>query len=156
MNTTSRTAYLSTGLVPFTTIPEELECAVRANEYVDPVELRGCKHMFCKWIRKRASRLRKRRADRAPGRACIVQWLSLRSKNTCPSCRDVFFALDDADRGPVGRDRIAVMAQALTNSRLLTEEFQVFNDDISWAVSATASANFWLGERITQTLLVQL
>ena len=151
MNTTTRTAYLKTGLVPLTTIPEEPECAVCTDEYVDPVELRGCKHTFCKWIRRQVSRLRRHRANRGPGRACIVQWLSLRSKNTCPSCRDVLFALDDADRGPVGHDRIVVMQQALTNSRLLTGEFQVFNDDIAWAVSdiqrATASANFWLSEQ---------
>lgn len=151
MNTTTRTAYLETGLVPLTTIPEEPECAVCTDSYTDAVQLRGCKHTFCRWIRRQASKLKKHHADRSPGRACITQWLSLRSKNTCPSCRDVLFALDDADRGPVGGDRIAVMAQTLTNSRLLTGQFQVFNDDISWTVSdiqrATASANFWLGEQ---------
>lgn len=62
--TTTRTAYLNHGLGPLTSIPEEAECAICVDECTEPVELRGCKHTFCKCLWRGISRVRKCRADR--------------------------------------------------------------------------------------------
>ncbi|KXT00947.1 hypothetical protein AC578_8178 [Pseudocercospora eumusae] len=129
----TRAEFLKTGLEPTETVPESDDCAVCTDAYTDSVKIQACGHRFC--------------------RQCICQWLSLKSKNTCPTCRRVLFALDDSDRGPIARTReqVVAMNEALLNSRLLTGEFHTFNAGIRWSVSdmqrATAAANFWLGEQ---------
>lgn len=62
--TSTRTGYLNHGLGPLTSIPEEAECAICVDECTEPVELRGCKHTFCKCSWRRIWRERKCRADR--------------------------------------------------------------------------------------------
>lgn len=78
----TRTQFFANGLVPVASIiADHDECPMCIESPTDPVALQPCSHIFC--------------------RACIKSWLSLKSKNTCPSCRKVLFAVDDADRGPI-------------------------------------------------------
>ncbi|CAK3842073.1 Tripartite motif-containing 60 [Lecanosticta acicola] len=129
----TRTQFLEHGLVPVQNASkheENEECAICTDAFEDPVALAPCTHAFC--------------------RKCITAWLAQRSKNTCPSCRRVLFAVDDADRGPVGRERVLVMSQALQHSGLLDGTYREFNEEIELnrhAMNrATASANRWLAE----------
>ncbi|KAK4616096.1 hypothetical protein CLAFUW4_09977 [Fulvia fulva] len=128
----SRIDFLNNGLVPVqevSTLPTD-DCAICTDTFTDPISL-PCKHTFCK--------------------GCITQWLNIRHKNSCPTCRTAFFTLDDADRGPVGSDRIVAMGHALGHSGLLGGNYQTFNDQMyrndSAFMRATAQANTWLAEQ---------
>ncbi|CZT18196.1 uncharacterized protein RCC_04036 [Ramularia collo-cygni] len=136
----SRTEFLATGLAPVTNtsdIPAE-GCSICTDPFKEPVAL-PCKHIFCK--------------------ECIVEWLSLPVRNTCPFCREECFTRTvPGPRGPVAIRREPLTAaqtltvsRALANSGLTTGQFDIFSDDISWDTSsiqrATAAANHWLYEQ---------
>lgn len=136
----NRSEFLATSLVPVTNTSELPNdgCSVCTDPFQDPISL-PCKHTFCK--------------------QCVVDWLNLPNRNTCPYCRHQCFTL--TIRGPAGREsvprqqldsaRTAIISQALTLSGLMNGEFSTFNDDISWHTAsiqrATASANHWLNEQ---------
>lgn len=135
----NRTDFFATGLVPVTNTTELPDaCSICTDPFGDPVSL-PCKHIFCKH--------------------CVVDWLSLPNRNTCPYCRHTCFTLTSIERAgstqPLPRmvnpARTAILSQALALSGLMTGEFSVFNDDISWHTAsiqrATASAYSWLAER---------
>ncbi|KAK3712596.1 hypothetical protein LTR37_009039 [Vermiconidia calcicola] len=120
-------------LVPLTMLPAEVddECAICYEELVNPVQIQ-CKHVYC--------------SD------CITKWLTRRNKNTCPQCRHVLFELDETDRGPVGDNRLRVIAQAMELSRLMTDDgFDLYNDQFTFPNSAVhraaAVANGYLAGR---------
>ena len=135
-----------TSLVPLTKLPEgiEDECSVCAEEFVGPVEL-PCKHLFCK--------------------GCISDWLSRRNRVSCPICRATLITSNDADRGPLGANRLQVVAQALEYSRLMTDDgFDVYDEEIfttrSAVQRATAAATRYLADEVhpptTDTLLFHI
>lgn len=126
-NTTSnitmhtRNQFLS-GLVPLTKLAEgiEDECSVCTEEFIGPVEL-PCKHIFCK--------------------TCITEWVSRRNKNTCPMCRAALFPLEEVARGPAGTNRLEVIAQAMSWSRLMTADgFDIYDDEIFFTRAAVQRA----------------
>lgn len=129
-NQLSRNEFL-TGLVPLQTLPEgsEEECPICAEEFSNPVQL-PCSHIYCQ--------------------ICIDKWLHRKGKNSCPTCRRELFVVNEDDRGPVGVDRLQIVARALEHSRLLTGEFDVYDHEIDFSVSeihrAAAAANNYLAE----------
>lgn len=138
-NMQNRNEFIATGLVPVTNTSELPTdgCSICTDPFENPVVL-PCKHVFCK--------------------ECIVDWLIIPTRNTCPYCRRECFPMAaegqldvvPARRGPLGPERAALMSQALTLSGLENGEFSTFSDDISWDTAsiarATASASTWLDE----------
>lgn len=128
----TRNQFLS-GLVPLGHLPEgvENECAICFEEFDAPVAL-PCsdKHVFCS--------------------ACITKWVCRRRKNTCPVCRYVHFAIHDSDRGPIGADRLQILAHAMQHSRLITDEFDTYSQHIRYTVPdvrrAAAAPHSYLAE----------
>ena len=95
-----------------------------------------CTHLFCE--------------------ACIRKWLSHRHKNTCPYCRHVLFTLNNCNRGLAGADRLQIIAQGLQYSRLITRDFDVYSDEMSYSVAdvrrAAAAAHQFLVDEYHQPL----
>ena len=129
----SRLEFLD-GLTPLTEIPEGIdnECSICTDEFDNPIQL-SCKgkHVFCK--------------------SCINEWLSLKAKNSCPNCREALFAINATDRGPVGAERVQVVALALQSSHLLDNNYVQYGGNIEYSVSevqrATAAANQYIAEQ---------
>jgi hypothetical protein len=56
----------------------------------------------------------------------------MRSRNTCPVCREVLFNNSEADRGPLGEARIQLVAEAFSRSGLMTtEHIDLYSDELS-------------------------
>lgn len=108
----TRTQFLS-GLTTSNKVPEcaVAECSICLEELEAAVEL-PCQHKYCKH--------------------CITEWLSRRSRATCPTCRRILFDVrGDVDRSPLGTDRLQVVARALEYSGLTTEDgFDHYSDEI--------------------------
>lgn len=126
----TRNQFLS-GLVPLTDLRDgsDINCSICLELFTEPCRL-PCGHIFCK--------------------SCVVQRLRRRGRSTCPTCRQQLIVLDEAERDPVGLERRQVVAQALTHSRLLTNGFDAFNDEIVYTASAVqraaAAANLYLAD----------
>ena len=118
----TRTQFLS-GLTAMSKLPEEsvAECSICLEALDAPVQL-PCQHMYCKH--------------------CITEWLSRRSRSTCPTCRRTLFDVNgDVDRSPLGTDRLQIVAQALEYSGLTTDDgFDSFFDEMSFTTPSIQRA----------------
>lgn len=105
------------------------ECPICTDDFESPVAL-PCKHIYC--------------------RKCICEWLSMRSRNTCPKCRVILFTNNDANRGPVGYERLQLVALAFQHSGLMGDRYEEYTDELSFNVStiqrASAAAHQYLAE----------
>ena len=96
----TRASFFANGLVPVTPSADQAqeECSICTMSFTNPVKL-SCSHTFCK--------------------ACVVQWLNMKGKNTCPSCRHELFALPQDESLTVSQNRQARVTVALRTSGLV-------------------------------------
>lgn len=129
MTLPSRESFLKSGLV-LATSPNAGDTFTVCTEAPTLPSTLPCKHTFCK--------------------TCIETWLTQRSRNTCPTCRHVLFALDETDRPPVRSERMVLMTAAMTHAGLLGGSYLRLSDEININISdlyrAAAQANLWLSE----------
>ena len=118
----TRSQFLSE-LTTLSKLPEGAvgECSICLEGLDAPVEL-PCQHLYCKH--------------------CITEWLSRRSRATCPTCRRTLFDVSgDVDRSPLGTDRLQIVAQALEYSGLTTDDgFDSYFDEVSFTTSSIQRA----------------
>ena len=117
----NRAEFLATGLLPVTSSNFAKEtCSICTLELTEPVKTL-CKHVF--------------------DFTCLEKWLTMKGRNTCPTCRKALFALPGDEDYDVGSDRRGHVIAAVRTSRVSDSAalsvIQLFGADLR---TVTASA----------------
>lgn len=105
----SRAEFLASGLVPIITPSDDSDCSICCEKFTAPVRL-PCSHEFC--------------------RECILHWLDLPGKTSCPYCRQVLFDPSIARTSPERLTELAfreLIIQLTDEHRALTDRSRGLN-----------------------------